>query len=185
PIAYRIDATRNGTLAPAKIVPGSVRVIVWAVDSAGQPYQETYTETTNTDQSQIGPRQFAVVYSYANQWAEVRFNELQPPGPRMFDYNGDYVVDSSDFQSGATLQSFGVYVQYYFRRNYDPAVPENDYIIKADYSTQAIMNLHLALQRYYEPEPDPDNPDALIIPPDATIDRVSLADQVKVRNLSR
>ncbi len=183
PIAYRLDVTRAGTLAPAKIVPGSVHVVVWAVDSNGQPYQETYTETTNTDQSQIGDRQFAVVYSSHNQVAEVRFNELRPPSPRLFDTNGDHVVDSSDL-GGPTLEYFGVYIQYYFRRNYDPAAPENDYIVRADYSTQEIINLHLRLQRYWEPEPDPTNPDALIIPADATPDQVSLKDQVTLRNLS-
>jgi len=173
PIAYRIDATRASTEPMAKIVPQSVRVVVWAVDSLGTPYQSVYSETTNTAQSEIGPRQFAVVYSDSGQRAEVRFNELQPPSPRMFT------------RAGIAVDYFGVYVQYYYRRNYDPAAPQNDFIIKADYSTQAIMNLHLALQRYYEPEPDPGNPNALIIPADATPDRVAVQDQVEVRNLSR
>jgi len=185
PIAYRIDATRAGADPAAKIVPQSVRVVVWARDSVGRPYQAVYSETMATDQSEIGDRQFAVVYSDYDQRAEVRFNELAPPGPRLFDRNGDFVVDASDFPGGATLSSFGIYIQYYFRRNYDPTAPQNDYIIKADYSTDQVLNLDLALQRYYEPEPHPSNPDALIIPLDATPDHVSAQGQANVRNLGR
>jgi len=166
-------------------VPQSVRVVVWARDSVGRSYQAVYSETMATDQSEIGDRQFAVVYSDYDQRAEVRFNELAPPGPRLFDRNGDFVVDASDFPGGATLSSFGIYIQYYFRRNYDPTAPQNDYIIKADYSTDQVLNLDLALQRYYEPEPHPSNPDALIIPLDATPDHVSAQGQANVRNLGR
>ncbi len=185
PIAYRIDPTRGGAYPPAKIVPQSVRVVVWARDSAGRAYQAVYSETTTTDQSEIGDRQFAVVYSDYNQRAEVRFNELAPPSPRLFDRNGNFVVDAGDFPGGATLDSFGIYIQYYFRRNYDPTAPQNDFIIKADYSTNQVINLELALQRYYELEPDPNNADALIIPADATPDRVAAQGQASVRNLSR
>lgn len=173
PIAYRIDPTVAGAWAPAKIVPESVRVVVWGTDASGNVYQTAYSETSNINQSEIGPEQFAVVLSNYGQRAEVRFNELNPPSPRALT------------DAGITVQNFGIYIQYYYRRNYDPAAPENDYIIRADYSTQEIMNLRLALQRYIEPEADPANPDALIIPPDATPDRVSLEDQVQVRNLGR
>ncbi|MGD9495061.1 MAG: PilW family protein [Armatimonadota bacterium] len=173
PIAYRIDPTRAGALAPAKIVPGSIRVVVWGRDALGTPYQSVYSETTNTNPAEIGVRQFAVVSSDFGQRAEVRFNELQPPSPRMFT------------AAGIAVQDFGIYIQYYFRRNYDPLTPQTDYITKADYSTQQVMNLYLALQRWWEPEPHPSNPDALVIPPDATPDRVSVQDQVEVRNLSR
>ncbi len=38
-------------------------------------------------------------------------------------------------------------------------------------------------ERYYDPEPDPNNSAVLIIPADATPDRVSVQDQAKVRNL--
>ncbi len=172
PIAYRIDPTMAGAWAPAKIVPGSVRVIVWAVDSNGRIYQTAYSETTNTVQTEIGPEQFAVVLSDFGQRAEVRFNELNPPSPTMLT------------RAAITLADFGVYIQYYYRRNYDPTAPDNDYVIRVDYSTQEIINLRLALQRYIEPEPDPGNPDALILPPGSSPDKVALEDQVEVRNLN-
>ena len=172
PIAYRIDPTMAGAWAPAKIVPGSVRVIVWAVDTNGRIYQTAYSETTNTVQSEIGPEQFAVVLSDFGQRAEVRFNELNPPSPTMLT------------RAAITLADFGVYIQYYYRRNYDPTAPDNDYVIRVDYSTQEIINLRLALQRYIEPEADPGNPDALILPPGSSPDRVALEDQVEVRNLN-
>ena len=173
PIAYRLDPTLAGSFQPAKIVPGSVRVVVWGTDAAGRMYQTAYSETTNTVQAEIGAEQFAVVLSNFGQRAEVRFNELNPPSPRMLT------------DAGITVANFGVYIQYYYRRNYDPSAPDTDYVIRADYSTQEIMNLRLALQRYIEPEVDTGNPGALIIPPDASPDRVSLEDQVQVRNLNR
>lgn len=173
PIAYRIDPTRAGLQPPAKIVPQSVRVVVWGVDAAGTPYQAVYTETTDTDPAEIGPRQFAVILSDYEQRAEVRFSELQPPSPTMLT------------DAGITLTSFGVYIQYYFRRNYDPLAPQNDYIIKADYSTNEIINLDLTLQRYAEPEPVAGDPTRYVIPPDITPDRVSARNQVTVRNLTR
>ncbi len=173
PIAYRLDPTMAAAYAPAKIVPGSVRVVVWGTDTSGRMYQTAYSETTNTVQAEIGPEQFAVVLSNFGQRAEVRFNELNPPSPRMLT------------DAGITVANFGVYIQYYYRRNYDPAAPDTDYVIRADYSTQEIINLRLALQRYIEPEVDPANPGALIIPSDASPDRVSLEDQVQVRNLNR
>ncbi len=172
PIAYRIDPTMGGAWAPAKIVPGSVRVVVWAVDTNGRIYQTAYSETTNTVQSEIGREQFSVVLSDFGQRAEVRFNELNPPGPTMLT------------SAGITLADFGVYIQYYYRRNYDPTAPDSDYVIRVDYSTQEIINLRLALQRYIEPEADPANPDALILPPGSSPDRVALEDQVEVRNLN-
>jgi len=171
PIAYRIDPTMAGVYASAKIVPGSVRVVVWGMDMQGRIYQTAYSETSVTDQADIGAEQFALVLSDHDRRAEVRFNELNPPSPRMLT------------DAGINVASFGVYIQYYYRRNFDPSAPENDYVIKADYSTQEIMNLRLALQRYIEPEADPAVPEALIIPPDASPDRVSLEDQVQVRNL--
>lgn len=173
PIAYRIDPTRAGTQPAAKIVPGSIRVIVWGVDSVGTPYQSVYTETTDTDPTQIGPRQFAVILSDYDQRAEVRFNELEPPSPTMLT------------DAGVTLTYFGVYIQYYYRRNYDPLAPQNDYIIKADYSTNEIINLDLTLQRYTEPEPVTGDPTLYVLPPDVSPDRVSARDQVTVRNLAR
>ncbi len=171
PIAYRIDPTLNGTLPQAKVVPGSVHVVVWATDTSGRTYQTAYSQTSNVNQSEIGLEQFAVVLSDHDQRAEVRFNELNPPSPRrLLDANID-------------IQDFGVYIQYYYRRNYNPASPENDYVVKADYSTQEIINLRLALQRFIDLEADEANPEALIIPPDASPDRVTLEDQVTVRNL--
>lgn len=171
PIAYRLDPTMAGVYEPAKIVPDSVRVVVWGTDTAGNFYQTAYSETSVTDQAEIGAEQFALVLSDHDRRAEVRFNELNPPSPRMLRH------------AGINVASFGVYIQYYYRRNFDPSAPENDYVLKVDYSTQEIMNLRLALQRYIEPEAAPSNPDALIIPPDASPDRVSLQDQVQVRNL--
>ncbi len=186
PIGYRIDTAGTGMTLPkayssrvadddpkAKVVPGSVRVVVWGLDSAGRMYQSTYSQTTTTDQTQIGPEQFAVVLSDDGQRAEVLFNELQPPSPRRMT------------NAGILVSHFGVYVQYLYRRNYDPVHPDSNYIVRADYSTQAVMNLQFALQQYIELEPDPDNPDALIIPEDATIDRVSVQDQTQVRNIGR
>ncbi len=165
PVAYIIDPTMGGTEPAARIVPGSVKVRA-VVD--GHPW--TYAETTNTNQSQIGLRQFAVMLSNHNQRAEVRFNELQPPSPQVF---------------SPTPTTFDIYIQYYFRRNYDPAFPDNDDIIKIDYSTREIMNLGLTLQRYFDPEPDPNDASVLIVPSDATKDRVSVQDQARVRNLGR
>ncbi|MGI5816668.1 MAG: PulJ/GspJ family protein [Armatimonadota bacterium] len=173
PIAYRIDPTAAGAYQPAKVVPGNVRVVVWGTDDLGRIYQTAYSETSNPNQAEIGPEQFAVVLSDHGQRAEVRFNELRPPSPRMLTNAGINVAD------------FGVYIQYYYRRNYDPLAPQNDYVMKVDYSTREIMNLRLALQRYIEPVDDPVNPDAKIIPSDAVIDRVSLEDQVQIRNLGR
>lgn len=173
PIAYRIDPTRGGVEPPAKIVPGSIRVIVWGMDDNGTPYQAVYSETTDIDPTRIGPRQFAVVRSDYDQRAEVRFNELAPPSPTMLT------------NAGITLSSFGVYIQYYSRRNYDPAAPQNDYIIKADYSTHEIINLDLTLQRYAELEPITGDPTRYVVPSDIRPDRVSARDQVTVRNLSR
>lgn len=172
PIAYRIDPTAAGSYQPAKIVPGSVRVVVWGVDDTGRIYQTAFSETANTNQSEIGPEQFALVLSDHGQRGEVRFNELQPPSPRMLT------------AANIAVEDFGVYIQYYYRRNYDPARPDDDFMLRADYSTQQVMNLRLALQRYIQPEDDPDTPGAQRIPPDATIDRVALEDQVRVRNLS-
>lgn len=179
PVAYIIDPSMGGTQPRAKIVPGSVRVRVVAQDAdSGQWYQTTYTETTNTNQAEIGPRQFAVVLSDHNQRGEVRFNELRPPSPRLFDGDGDLSPDRN-------LASFAIYIEYYFRRNYDAANPDNDDIIKVDYSTREIINLTLTLQRYVEPEPDPNNTSVLIVPADATADRVSVQDQARVRNMGR
>jgi|LSQX01.2.fsa_nt_gb prepilin-type N-terminal cleavage/methylation domain-containing protein len=186
PIAYRLDPTMGGINPPAKVVPGSVRVVLWAMDTAGHTYQTPFSETETTTQAEIGPRQFAVVLSDYDQRAEVRFNELQPPSPMVFDRNGDFVVNSADFGGGTvTLQSFGVYIQYYYRRNYDPTAPQNDYTIKVDYSTQAIMNLYLALQRYVEPQASTETPGTYVLPADATPDRVALHNQVRVRNLGQ
>ncbi|MCD6359513.1 MAG: type II secretion system protein [Armatimonadetes bacterium] len=179
PIAYIIDPTMGGAEPRAKIVPGSVKVRVVAQDDAsGRWYQATYTETTNTNQDEIGRRQFAVVLSDYNQRGEVRFNERRPPSPRFFDADGDGALDRD-------LRSFYVYIEYYFRRNYDAANPQNDDIIKVDYSTRDVMNVTLTLQRYFDPEPDPNNSDVLIIPADATLDRVSVQDQIQVRNMGR
>jgi hypothetical protein len=135
-------------------------------------YQTAYSETTNINQSEIGPEQFAVVLSNYDQSAEVRFNELNPPTPRMLT------------DAGITVEDFGVYIQYYYRRNYNPSSPDEDYLVRADYSTQEIMNLRLALQRYIEPVTNPDDTVATIIPSDATPDRVSLEDQAHIRNLT-
>jgi hypothetical protein len=173
PIAYRLDPTLAGTLPQAKIVPGSVRVVVWGTDTSGRTYQTAYSETSNTNQSEIGREQFAVVLSDYEQRAEIRFNEMNPPSPRMLTDAGIDVAD------------FGVYIQYYYRRNYDPSAPQNDYVMKVDYSTQEIINLRLALQPYIDLEASADDPNALIIPPDASPDRVTLEDQVTVRNLGR
>lgn len=171
PIAYRLDATLAGTLGRAKIVPGSVRVVLWGTAN-GQVYQTAYSETLNTNQAEIGREQFAVVFSDHGQRAEVRFSELDPPSPRMLT------------DAGITMDDFGVYIQYYYRRNYDPAAPEEDFVIRADYSTQEIMNLRLVLQRYIEPEED-ELTGGRVLPDDVFVDRVSLEDQVRVRNLSQ
>ena len=179
PVAYTIDPTMGGAEPPAKVIPGSVRVRVVAVSAGGQVYQTTYEATENTNQDEIGPRQFAVVLSDHDQRAEVRFNDRQPPSPRLFD------GPDADLASDINLTSFEVRIEYYFRRNYDPADPDSNYIIKADYSTRQVMNIDLTIQRYVDPEPDPNNSDVLIIPADATPDRVAVQDQAKVRNLGR
>jgi prepilin-type N-terminal cleavage/methylation domain-containing protein len=179
PVAYIIDPTMGGNEPHARILSGSVQVRVVAQDAGGQRYQTAYTETNNTNQAEIGRRQFAVVLSDYDQRGEVRFNELTPPSPRLFDGN------DPNWTPDITLSSFDVYIRYYFRRNYDASQPDNDDIIKVDYSTRRVMNLGLTLQRYFEPEPDPDNSAVLIIPADATPDRVSVQDQAQVRNLGR
>ncbi len=188
PIGYRIDTPGVGTdavpertyaerideQAPmAKIVPGSVRVVVWALDTAGRNYQTTFTEISATDQRQIGRGQFAVAYSDYDQRAEVLFNEMNPPGP------------TAMRRSGIDVEHFGIYITYYYRRNYDQFNPQVDYEVRADYSTREIVNLKLTVQRHTELEPDPENPDALIIPEDAVLDRISVQDQTQVRNLIR
>ncbi|MFW5866585.1 MAG: type II secretion system protein [Armatimonadota bacterium] len=172
PIAYRIDVTAAGQYQPAKIVPGSVRVVVWGTDANGRVYQTAYSETANIKQSEIGPQQFALVLTDFNQRAEVRFSELNPPSPRMLT------------DAGITIEDFGIYIQYYYRRNYDTSAPDEDFVIRADYSTREIMNLQLALQRYIEPQVN-ETTGVQTIPVDASPDRVALDGQVQVRNLSR
>jgi len=177
PVAYRIDPRMGGGEPAAKVVPESVKVRVVAT-TATQTYQATYAETTTLDQTEIGARQFALRLDDYDRRAEVLFNQFDPPSPRLFDNNGDGVPDMA-------LTSFAIYIEYYFRRNFDPAAPSYDDIIKADYSTRQIININLTLQRYVTPEPDTSNPDVLIIPADATLDRVAMQDQVRVRNLGR
>ena len=90
--------------------------------------------------------------------------------------------------SALRLARYNIYqshIRDYFRRNFDPAAPAYDDIVKADYSTRQIININLTLQRYVTPEADPSDPDVLIIPADATLDRVSMQDQVRARNLGR
>lgn len=177
PSAYIVDPRMGGSEPAAKVVPGSVKVRVVAT-TATDTYQTTYTETTNLDQTEIGNRQFAMELHDYDRYAKVLFNKHDPPSPRLFDDDGDGVPDMA-------LTSFVIYIEYYFRRNFDAAVPGNDDIIKADYSTRQVMNINLTLQRYVDPEQDPANPNALIIPADATLDRVSMQDQARVRNLGR
>ncbi|MFW6437366.1 MAG: prepilin-type N-terminal cleavage/methylation domain-containing protein [Armatimonadota bacterium] len=177
PIAYTIDPTAAGQYQQAKIVPGSVRVVIWGIDSAGAVYQTAYSETSVTDQAQIGPEQFAVVLSDFNQRAEVRFSEVDPPSPRL-------LTDALANTTGVSVTDFGIYIQYYYRRNYDPSAPDQDFVVRADYSTHEIMNLQLALQRYIEPQID-EATGVHTIPADASPDRVALDDQAQVRNLSR
>ena len=177
PIAYTIDPRMGNTEPPAKVVPGSVKVRIVGA-TASNTYQCTYTETTNLDQTEIGVRQFAVRQDDYDRRAQVLFNQYDPPSPRLFDQDGNGIPDYA-------LTSFVVYIEYYFRRNFDPANPANDDVIKADYSTRQIMNINLALQRYIELEPDPGNPAALVVPAEAMRDRVAMKDQVRVRNLGR
>ncbi len=177
PIGYTIDPRMGNTQPPAKVVPGSVKVRVVAT-TASNTYQSTYTETTTLDQTEIGVRQFAVRLDDYDRRAQVLFNQYDPPSPRLFDGDHNGVPD-------VALTDFKIYIEYYFRRNFDPSNPENDDIIKADYSTREIMNINLALQRYIELEPDPGNPAALVVPADAARDRVAMKDQVRVRNLGR
>ncbi|MFO7945831.1 MAG: prepilin-type N-terminal cleavage/methylation domain-containing protein [Armatimonadota bacterium] len=177
PVAYgiypeHVDGTSSDK--PAKIVPGSLHVrMVYTPSGTSQRYRD-FTSTDVADQEDIGRLQYSLYMATDQTGAELRFNRWYPPTPEMFRNNAG-VVD---------LDSFEIYIWYYYRRNFDPATAQDD-IIVADYSTNEIINVNITLSQYEDPVPYTPGTQARIVPSDVSVPKVTMHDQIEVRNIGR
>lgn len=171
PSAYYFQA--QGTTQTAMIVPSSVRVWVTATwKSSGYTQTIEYTPTSDTNQSELGPTQFAVVPDDNNLGGEIRFSKYYPPSP-------------DQYGAADTLSALTIYIYAFTRENYDPA---NNYItdtIRADYWTRDIINVTLQLSQYVDLEPDATQPAALVLPQRGRPATILMRDQVSVHNPGR
>ncbi len=187
PIAYRIDPSVDIGV-PALIEPGTVKVRVVAVDTAGRRHEIDLKPTTNFDQSSIRGDEYCVQLQrqdYAGEkgtTAVILLSRLDPPRP------------TSRTLFGATppgFTSFQVRLSYYYRRNYtyDPQLDAaGDYpfvndAVKADYSVRTIQNVSLTLQAYTDLVDD--GSARLIVPADEHPNEVSMREQIVIRNFGR
>jgi prepilin-type N-terminal cleavage/methylation domain-containing protein len=166
PVSFRIEPGRSdgAVLVPAKLVPGSSRVVV--VATAGTDVQRAdLTRVENTNQSEIGRYEYCEYVGPDERGAEIRLNRFSPPTPD--DFTG--------------LTAFDIYITYYYRRNFDP-VSNRDDVVYADYSTGEIINIALIPQRYRELEAyNPAEPN-LVVPADLVVGGVPVYLKAVTRN---
>ncbi|MFP3903610.1 MAG: prepilin-type N-terminal cleavage/methylation domain-containing protein [Armatimonadota bacterium] len=177
PVAYgiypeHVDGT--ATDKPAKIVPGSIHVRMVYTPSGTSQRHRDFTATDVADQEDIGQLQYSLYMATDQTGAELRFNRWYPPTPEMFRNNAG-VVD---------LDSFEIYIWYYYRRNFDPDTAQDD-ILVADYSTNEIINVNITLSQYEDPVPYTPGAQALVIPADVNVPKVTMHDQIEVRNIGQ
>lgn len=195
PIAFRLDPSLNGTLAPAIIESGSVKVRVIAT-TGGITREIDLKPSSNYDQASLRGDEFCSVLSRALQdangngtfdqgegmglTAEVRFSRFDPPRPN------SRALFSGGLPAGSVVR---LEISYYYRRNYaydssrDTAGKEpfvND-VVRMEYSSRTVQNVALTLQGYAEL--DQTGPTVFVLPPDEHPNEVSLREQVIVRNL--
>ncbi len=169
PIAFTIypdDADGAASPVDAKVVPDSVHVRIAATLTDGTVRRAEYTLTDVFDQDQIGQFQFAQYQASDDRECEVRFNRWDPPSPEMF----------------GSLSSYEIEILYYYRRNFD-AISNRDDMVVVDYSTAELMNVTLTLNKFTDPEPYKSGEDNLVVPADVKINKVTMHDQVEVRNI--
>lgn len=203
PIAFRIDPTQGGALAPAVIDTGSLRVRVVAV-SGGVQRQIDLKPSSNFDQPSLkGDEYCPIIYRIwrdvngdgkqdpatepvVGTNAEVRFSRFDPPRP------SSTTLFTQPLAAGST---FALEISYHLRRNYvydatrDAAGgdPWRNDVIKVDYSTRSIQNIVLSPMGFVRLEPDASNPLIFKLPrSDAKQpNTVALREQVFVRNMAR
>jgi len=195
PIAYRIDPSLDGTGWPAVIQEGTIKARIVAVEQAtGRKRIIDLKPTGNFAQESIRGDEFCPLvyrrdYSQPSDGipegtcAEVRLSRYDPPRPTSTALFGP---------NPPAFSSFELQLVYYYRRNYaydpiadaegrDPFVADR---VKVDYSTRAIQNVAMTLQRYVELE-EPTTPGVYALPPDEVPNSVPLREQVIVRNFPR
>ncbi len=169
PIAYRINPEKSDSSgAPAKIVPGSIRVAAVAT-TANDTRRAQYTYVQEINQADLGLYEFSVFMPDNQTWAEVRFNRYEPPAPPQF---------------GPNLDTFALYISYYYRRNFAPGGEYRDDVLYADYSTAEIINITLIPQRFVDLEPYRSGAQNLVVPPDQPVTAVPVRTQA-VLHISR
>jgi prepilin-type N-terminal cleavage/methylation domain-containing protein len=170
PSAYYVQA--QGSSQTSMIVPSSVRVWVTATWASGG-YTQTieYTPTADTNQSELGPTQFAFVPDDHNLGGEIRFSKYYPPSP-------------DQYGPANTLSALTIYIYAFTRENYDPTTFVTD-SIRADYWTRDIINVTLQISQYVDLEPDEQQPAALVLPQRGRPATILMRDQVTVRNPGR
>jgi len=209
---YQITLPEDVAGTPDKmIIPESVRV--WAVGenvlSSGTTEQAVLeynrvsfvhpASPTQDELDSIGPQQFAIKAAGGAGDHDYRKIQIQfgnskpgpdgvrvpPPSP---DDPSTYGAPSN-WKPGATdpddsLDSFYIWVEYQYRRNFDTSNPDvNTYdFIDVSYSTQEVYNIALEVMPYRELE-DQDGDGVWQPFGDAT--GVQMRGQVEVRNLSR
>lgn len=176
PVSYSIypeNVDGSAAATPAKVVPGSIHVRMSYTPAGGTTRSIDMTASDVADPERLDRLQYSLYMSDNKTGAQIRFNRWAPPSPEMFRNNAG-VVD---------LDSFEIYIWYYYRRNFDPDNPARDDLVVADYSTNEIMNVNITLSKYEDLEPYQPGAGALVVPTDANIPKVTMHDQIKVRNV--
>ncbi len=188
PIAYRVDP--NDGNGPALIDPASIKVRVLAY-VGGQAQQIDLKPTANFDQASIRGDEFCPLLYRQDYGTDavpdgtclmIRLSRYDPPRPNSVALFGSTPAAASGFQ---------IQVLYYYRRNYvydaardaagqDPFV--ND-IVKVDYSTRALQNVKLSLQRYTELLDV--GAGRLCVPPEERPNEVTVSERIAVRSYGR
>ncbi len=190
PTSYRIDPSVDINV-PALIQPGTIKVKVVAVDTAGVRRQFDLKPAQNFDQATIRGDEFNVQLmrrDYNNDGAPegttalLRFSRFDPPCPASRAFFGN---------TPPALSSFQLQVSYYYRRNYtyDPQMdaagnwPFVNDMVKVDYSVRSIQNVSLTLERYVDLEDD--GTGRLVLPEGDHPNEVSMREQISIRNFGR
>ena len=168
PIAYVIEPTRGGSAPPAKIIANMVSVRLLVRYTTGEFRYYDLRRTLNYDQDSIGKWEFCAFASPDQRTVQVRFNRSNPPSPDWFGGAG-------------ALRGFAIQIRYYARHNFDPTTNKDD-IVRADYSTNRIINIRLVLNSFINLEPTSANPDVYTVPPDMHVHQMQARDQVVIRN---